>query len=60
MGVSIEKLRKNLNVNELPYEFLMEELRSNLVNNGVRVAEANVMVTPRNSGKLYFSNPYHL
>ncbi|GFY83485.1 Rad21/Rec8-like family protein [Actinidia rufa] len=50
LGVSIEKLRKNLNVNELPNEFLMEELRSNLVNNGVREDEANVMVTPGNSG----------
>ncbi|PSS32518.1 Sister chromatid cohesion 1 protein [Actinidia chinensis var. chinensis] len=52
LGVSIEKLRKNLNVNELPNEFLMEELRSNLVNNGVREAEANVMVTPGNSGEV--------
>ncbi|GFY82084.1 Rad21/Rec8-like family protein [Actinidia rufa] len=50
LGVSIEKLRKTVNVNELPNEFFIEELRSNLMNNGVRAAEANVMVTPRNSG----------
>ncbi|XP_057510038.1 sister chromatid cohesion 1 protein 1-like isoform X1 [Actinidia eriantha] len=57
LGVSIEKLRKTVNVNELPNEFFIEELRSNLVNNGVRVAEVNVMVTPRNSGDEVKSMP---
>ncbi|KAG5533540.1 hypothetical protein RHGRI_027657 [Rhododendron griersonianum] len=50
LGVSIEKQRTNVNVNEIPTEVLMEELRNNLVNDGVRVNEANVMVTPGNSG----------
>lgn len=58
LGVSIEKQRTNVNVNEIPTEVLMEELRNNLVNDGVRVNEANVMVTPGNSGMSYFSNPY--
>ncbi|KAH7839187.1 hypothetical protein Vadar_000896 [Vaccinium darrowii] len=49
-GVSIEKQRTNVNVNEIPTEVLMEDLRNNFVNNGVRVNEANVMVTPGNSG----------
>lgn len=60
LGVSIEKQRTNVNVNEIPTEVLMEELRNNLVNDGVRVNEANVMVTPGNSGMSYFSKPYHL
>ncbi|KAF7132590.1 hypothetical protein RHSIM_Rhsim09G0179600 [Rhododendron simsii] len=50
LGVSIEKQRTNVNVNEIRTEVLMEELRNNLVKDGVRVHDANVMVTPGNSG----------
>ncbi|CAK9135819.1 unnamed protein product [Ilex paraguariensis] len=58
LGASIEKQRANINNNEFPPEILMEELRTNLMNNGVRitlangerVTEANLMVTPGNSG----------
>lgn len=31
----------------------MDELRANLMNNGMRVAEANLLVTPGNSGMKY-------
>lgn len=60
LGVSIEKQRTNVNVNEIRTEVLMEELRNNLVKDGVRVHDANVMVTPGNSGMSYFSKPHHL
>ncbi|XP_041025455.1 sister chromatid cohesion 1 protein 1 isoform X2 [Juglans microcarpa x Juglans regia] len=49
LGVSIEKQRTNVFNHEIPTEFLMDELRANLMNNRVRVAEANPMVTPGNS-----------
>ncbi|KAL5799674.1 hypothetical protein ACOSQ4_032558 [Xanthoceras sorbifolium] len=46
VGVSIEKLRANLVNNE---KNLMEEIRANFLNNGIRASEANVMVTPGKS-----------
>ncbi|KAI8012323.1 Pentatricopeptide repeat-containing protein [Camellia lanceoleosa] len=57
LGVSKEKLRTNLKTNEIPTEVLIPGLSNSLGNNGVRVNEANVMVTPGNSGTLY---SYHL
>ncbi|XP_024992312.1 sister chromatid cohesion 1 protein 1 [Cynara cardunculus var. scolymus] len=50
LGLSIEKPREN--IMEMPSEILMEELRANLMNNGVSgtVAEADMIVTPSNSG----------
>ncbi|KAI8006776.1 Sister chromatid cohesion 1 protein 1 [Camellia lanceoleosa] len=50
LGVSREKLRTNLKTNEIPTEVFIPGLSNNLGNNGVRVNEANVMVTPGNSG----------
>ncbi|GAV88081.1 Rad21_Rec8 domain-containing protein/Rad21_Rec8_N domain-containing protein [Cephalotus follicularis] len=50
LGVSIEKVRGNDVENDLSMEILMGELRTNLVNNGLRVSEANPLVTPGNSG----------
>ncbi|KAF3976793.1 hypothetical protein CMV_000048 [Castanea mollissima] len=49
LGAPIEKLRRNIVNNDIPTEILMDELRANLMNNGVRVGEANLMVTPGNS-----------
>ncbi|XP_057980091.1 sister chromatid cohesion 1 protein 1 [Malania oleifera] len=49
-STSIEKQRANLEYNEIPAESLVEELKTNLLNTGVGVTEANVMVTPGNSG----------
>ncbi|KAJ6901222.1 hypothetical protein NC651_019082 [Populus alba x Populus x berolinensis] len=49
LGTSIEKLRTNVVNDELSMDILMEELKANLGNNGVRMTEAN-MATPRNSG----------
>ncbi|XP_062157140.1 sister chromatid cohesion 1 protein 1 [Alnus glutinosa] len=49
LGVSIEKQRTNVVNNGIPTEILMDELRANLMNNGMRVAEANLLVTPGNS-----------
>lgn len=57
MGVSREKLRTNLKTNEIPTEVLIPGLSNNLGNNGVRVNEANVMVTPGNSGDKVKSIP---
>ncbi|CAL5407509.1 unnamed protein product [Camellia sinensis] len=57
LGVSREKLRTNLKTNEIPTEVFIPGLSNNLGNNGVWVSEANVMVTPGNSGTLY---SYHL
>jgi hypothetical protein len=53
LGVSIEKQRTNVVNNGIPTEILMDELRANLMNNGMRVAEANLLVTPGNSGMMY-------
>ncbi|THG19414.1 hypothetical protein TEA_020923 [Camellia sinensis var. sinensis] len=50
LGVSREKLRTNLKTNEIPTEVFIPGLSNNLGNNGVWVNEANVMVTPGNSG----------
>ncbi|XP_075668054.1 sister chromatid cohesion 1 protein 1 [Castanea sativa] len=52
LGAPIEKLRRNIVNNDIPTEILMEELRANLMNNGVRVGEANLMVTPGNSDEV--------
>ncbi|KAF3433361.1 hypothetical protein FNV43_RR24463 [Rhamnella rubrinervis] len=51
LGVSIEKQRKNLVDNNIhiPTEILMDELRANLMNNGVGMTETNLMETPGNS-----------
>ncbi|KAJ6909870.1 hypothetical protein NC652_020775 [Populus alba x Populus x berolinensis] len=49
LGTSIEKLRTNVVNDGLSMDILMEELKANLGNNGVRMTEAN-MATPRNSG----------
>ncbi|KAK7847408.1 sister chromatid cohesion 1 protein 1 [Quercus suber] len=49
LGAPIEKQRRNIVNNDIPTEILMDELRANLMNNGVRVGEANLMVTPGNS-----------
>ncbi|GMP69488.1 hypothetical protein CsSME_00028727 [Camellia sinensis var. sinensis] len=57
LGVSREKLRTNLKTNEIPPEVLILGLSNNLGNNGVRVNEANVMVTPGNSGDKVKSIP---
>lgn len=58
MEVSIEKQRTKFDNNDMRTEILMEELRTNLKNNGgaseangVPGPEVNVM-TPNNSGKL--------
>ena len=51
LGTSIEKLRTNVVNDGLSMDILMEELKANLGNNGVRMTEAN-MATPRNSGML--------
>lgn len=53
LGAPIEKLRRNIVNNDIPTEILMDELRANLMNNGVRVGEANLMVTPGNSGMMH-------
>ncbi|KAM3697773.1 hypothetical protein ACB098_06G138700 [Castanea mollissima] len=52
LGAPIEKLRRNIVNNDIPTEILMDELRANLMNNGVRVGEANLMVTPGNSDEV--------
>ncbi|KAL7214741.1 hypothetical protein ACSBR1_027012 [Camellia fascicularis] len=57
LGVSREKLQTNLKTNEIPSEVLILGLSNNLGNNGVRVNEANVMVTPGNSGDKVKSIP---
>ncbi|KAJ6309524.1 hypothetical protein OIU77_015314 [Salix suchowensis] len=49
LGTSIEKLRTNVVNDGLSMDILLEELKANLGNNGVRMTEAN-MATPRNSG----------
>ncbi|CAK7325907.1 unnamed protein product [Dovyalis caffra] len=49
LGTSIEKLRTNVVNDETSMDILMEELKANLRNNGVRMTEAN-LATPRNSG----------
>ncbi|KAF8397227.1 hypothetical protein HHK36_016137 [Tetracentron sinense] len=51
LGVSIEKQRTNLDNFEVPPEILIEELRTNLKNTGMPVNEANLLVTPGNSGE---------
>lgn len=53
LGAPIEKLRRNIVNNDIPTEILMDELRANLMNNGVRLDEANLMVTPGNSGMMH-------
>lgn len=40
-GISIEKQRANLNNYEIPPEILMENLRANLTNMGLRPTEAD-------------------
>ncbi|KAI8005869.1 Sister chromatid cohesion 1 protein 1 [Camellia lanceoleosa] len=57
LGVSREKLQTNLKTNDIPTEVLIPGLSNNLWNNGVRVNEANVMVTPGNSGDKVKSIP---
>ncbi|XP_050249298.1 sister chromatid cohesion 1 protein 1 [Quercus robur] len=52
LGAPIEKQRRNIVNNDIPTEILMDELRANLMNNGVRVGEANLMVTPGNSDEV--------
>ncbi|KAI7980826.1 Sister chromatid cohesion 1 protein 1 [Camellia lanceoleosa] len=52
LGVSREKLRTNLKTTEIPTEVFIPGLSNNLGNNGVRMNEANVMVTPGNSDEV--------
>lgn len=51
LGVSIEKQRANIVDNNIhiPTEILMDELRANLMNNGVGMTETNLMETPGDS-----------
>ncbi|XP_037495670.1 sister chromatid cohesion 1 protein 1 isoform X1 [Jatropha curcas] len=48
LGVSIEKQRNTVVKDDMPMEILMGELKNNLMNNGKKITEAN-LVTPGNS-----------
>ena len=60
LEVPIEKQRTFFADKRMPTEIVTEELGTYFMNNGVTVPEANMIVTPGNSGMLHCLYLHHL